>query len=238
MRDLIRAEWFKLVKSTGFKVLLICNGATVFTTLLLLVVGAKGTGYNSLIIDLTYVLHHAVVGYLFAAVFLCGEFSNRNFGMSLLCGYSRRTVFLSKALVFLFGQLLLFLTYTGITTIIMSLGNGFGKKFTMDIFLLLICGILGYMTMGTVTVLIATITRKTILAIGIGLGSTYALMWLETNIGESRLPLLRYTYIYQIGQLESWGEGFSPGIFLVVTLITIILSLAVATFVFDRTELK
>jgi len=194
LRNLMKAELFKLKKSSGFKALCICNMASILSSVLLLIAGAEGTGYNALIVSLTYILHHAVIGYLFAAVFLCGEFSNRTLGMSLLCGYSRRKVFLSKILVFLFGLLLLFLIYTGITSIVMS--------------------------------------------IGVGIGVTYALLWTEANIKEGLLSFVKYTYSYQIGQLQFWGEGFSLWIFMVVTLLTSVIALVTSILMFEKMELK
>ncbi len=238
LRNLMKAEWFKLSKSFGFKVLCLCNMASILTTVLLLIAGAKGTGYKMFMISLTYKLHHAVIGYLFAAVFLCGEFSGRTFGMSLLCGYPRRKVFLSKILMFHFGSLLLFLIYTGISTIVASIGNGFGQTFSPDILILLFCGILGNAAMGAVMILIAVIVKKSIVTIGVGIGITYALLFMESNFREGVLFFVKYTYSYQLGQLSFWGEGFSLWMFLVVMLLTFVIALVTSILIFEKVELK
>lgn len=238
MTNLMKVEFFKLRKSFGFKALCLCNIASLLSSAVLLLAGAKGSGYKVLIVSLTYVLHHAFIGYLFAAVFLCGEFSNRTFGMSLLCGYSRRKVFLSKILVFLFGLLLLFLIYTGISTIVLSIGNGFGSALSADILLLLFCGMLGNIAMGTVIILIAVITKKAIVTIGAGIGVTYALLFTESNFQEGWPAFVKYTYSYQIGQMKFWGEGFSLWTFLVVTLLTSVITLVISSLIFEKMELK
>ena len=238
MKDLMKAEWFKLSKSFGYKVLCACNIAAVFTTSLLLIAGAKGTGYEAFIMALTYILHHAVIGCLFAAIFVCSEFSNRTFGMSLLCGYSRKKVFLSKILVYLFGLICLFLLYTGAATIVMLIGNGFGQKNYLDILALLFCGIFGYAAMGTVMIFIAVIAKKAFVTVGIGIGITYALLWVETNFKDGLLSLVKYTYSYQIGQLQFWGEDFSIWMFLVIVIFTFVITLAGSIFIFDKIELK
>lgn len=236
MKNLMKAEWFKLSKSFGFRVLCLCNVATVFSTALLALAGAKATGFASFVMSLTYILHHAVIGYLFAAIFLCGEFSNRTYGLSLLCGYSRKKVFLSKILVFLLGLIWLFLIYTGVTTAVMSIANGFGQTDYMEVLVMLLCGILGYAAMGAVIIFIAVITKKAFVTVGIGMGVTYALLWIETNLKEYSLSFVKYAYTYQIGQLQFWGEGFSLWMFLVVTVLAFVIALVASIFIFDHTE--
>lgn len=146
--------------------------------------------------------------------------------------------FLSKILVFLFGLICLFLIYTGATTIVMLIGNGFGQKNYLDILSLLFCGIFGYVAMGTVMIFIAVIAKKTFVTVGIGIGVTYALLWVETNFKDGLLSIVKYTYSYQIGQLQFWGEGFSIWMFLVIVILTFVITLAGSIFIFDKIELK
>lgn len=236
MINLIKSELFKLSKSFGFKTLFLFNMTAILTAVLLLNAGAKGTGYKAIIVSLSYILHHAVIGYLFVAIFFCGEFTNRTFGMSLLCGYSRRKVFLSKILVSLAGLLLLFLIYTAAYTIVMSLGNGFGNG--SNVLTLLLCGILGNVAMGAVMILVSVIFEKAIATIGIGIGITYSLLWMSANTKDNMMPILKYTYSYQIQQLQFWEGEFSLCLYLLVTSLTIILALLASFFVFEKIELK
>lgn len=153
MKNLVKAEWFKLSKSLGFKMLCLCNAASLFVILFLILVGAKGTGYDMFLIALSYVMYHGVIGYMFTACFLCKEFSGRTFGMALSCGASRRMIFGAKVLVFLSGLLLLFLIYAGAATFIASIANGFGRGYSIDLLFLLFCGLLGCTAMGSVMLL-------------------------------------------------------------------------------------
>ena len=207
MKNLIKAEWFKLSKSTGYKMLLLCNAVSVLTSVLLLVAGTTSPGYEMLVISLTSILHHSVIGYLFAAVFICNEFSNRTFGMSLLCRSSRKKVYLSKIVVYLTGMTVLFLTYVCATTLVMTVANGFGIsiKHVKELVLLFLCGILGNIAMSSVIILVATVAKKTIATIGIGIGLTYASLWIETTFRAKPLPFVKLLYTYQIGQLQ-YGE--------------------------------
>lgn len=76
------------------------------------------------------------------------------------------------------------------------------------------------------------------MTVGIGIGVTYALLWVETNFKDGLLSLVKYTYSYQIGQLQFWGEGFSIWMFLAIVILTFVITLAGSIFIFDKIELK
>lgn len=245
MKNLIKAEWFKLSKSFGFKVLLLCNAASLFSTGILLALGfsgVKGIGYQLFVGTMKYVLHHTLIGNLFAAVFLCSEFAGSTFRMSLLCGYSRRKIFMAKALIFLAGLLLLFLVYVGITTVVVSVGNGgFGTPFNIEtcrgVFVLICYGMAGCAAMGAVMVLTAVAVKKPFITVGAGMVTMYVLCQTENLTRENPLPCLKYFYTYQIRHLKFPGEGFSPGMFLAVIAGTFILAMAASIIIFERAEL-
>ncbi|MCM1288919.1 MAG: ABC transporter permease [Clostridium sp.] len=238
MRNLIKAEWFKLSKSFGFRVLFLCNLASLCSSVFLLMAGADATGHKMLLLAITYTFHHAIIGYLFSAFFICNEFSDRTFGMSLLSGYSRRRIFISKSFVFLCGLSLLYLTYIMITTIVITIGNGYGMEFNAEFFGMLLCGMIGCITMGAVMLLVSMVMKKAVATIGVGIGIIYLLSSLESNFKEKLLPVLKYTYTYQIGQLALWGDGFSPIMYLGVMIITSLLAFVAAGIIFEKAELK
>lgn len=244
MRCLINAEWFKLKKSLGFKILLLGN---IIITLLMVilyifVLDSEFTGYRIMKSSLALVLYHAYIGYLFAAIFCCSEFSNRTFAMSLLCGYSRKQVFLSKVIVFFQGMVVLYFEAVGLETIFFSAGNGFGMGFNLDnviIMLRLLCfGLIGCLTIGAVIIFVAAVAKKSIITFGVGIGCTYVLLWMETTFYDNPLPFVKYLYTYQIRQLNFGGEKFSPGLFLMVMAATFIIALVSATLIFEKSELK
>lgn len=237
MKHLVKAEWFKLSKSFGFQVLCLYNAASsMLSAVVLLIAGAKATGFAAMRMSHTYVLHHSVIGCLFVAVFLCGEFANRTYGLSLLSGYSRKKIFLSKVLIFLVGFIWLFLIYTGGIAFIMSIGNGFGGLDHGNILFMLFCGILGYMAMGMIILLIAVMVKRAFVTVGVGMGLMYALGQMENLTREDPFPFLKYTYLYQIRQLHFWGEGFSFWMFLAVEVFTFALALQAAVFIFEHSE--
>lgn len=248
MKDLVKAEWFKLRKSLGFKLLLLVNALCAICMVSTYILLGEGNaspefcGYRAMGGGVTMVIMHAYIGYLFASVFVCNEFSSRTFAMSLLCGHSRTEIFASKAAGFFLGYFLLYWEFVGIVSIGASAVYGFGVKWSMEILweilLLLGVGLMACFTTGAVAVLIATAARKAIVAIGVGIGHTYALLWLETNFREHSLPFMKYAYTYQIRELYWRRETFSPVLFLAVTLLTSMTALAAAALVFKGAELK
>lgn len=244
MRGLVEAEWFKLKKSLGYKILLVGNVIITFSMVILyiFVLDSEFTGYYIMKSSLALVLYHAYIGYLLAAIFFCSEFSNRTFAMSLLCGYSRKQVFLSKVVVFLLGMVILFFESVGLETIFFSAGNGFGVGLNLEnmkIILRLLCfGMIGCITVGAVVVFVAVVAKKSIVTFGAGIGVTYVLLWLETTFYDNPLPLVKYSYAYQIRQIHFGGEELSPGLFLAVMAVTCTIALVSATFIFEKSELK
>ena len=211
MRNLIGAEAFKLAKSLGFKLLLCVNIVSTLIYPILFAVGAKATGYQIMLNASVDVLHHGFIGYLYAAVFLCREFSNRTFAASLL--------FLAKAAVFLSGLLLLFGVYVGLSTMYGSIANGFGMEVSLktvwNVFVQAVCGLAGCAVMGAVMLLVAAIARRAIVTLGLGIGLTYGFLWLETNFRNHPLPFMKYIYTYQIGQIWFCRRGFWTGAILI-----------------------
>lgn len=86
--------------------------------------GIAGNGYDMYTISMSYVLHHTLVGYVLTSVFLCGDFSNRVFGISLLSGYTRSKILLAKVIVLLIGLVCLFIEYVTLTTAVVTIGSG------------------------------------------------------------------------------------------------------------------
>lgn len=237
MKDLVKAEWFKLSKSFGFKMLCLYNAASsILIAVFCLIAGTKATGFAAIRMSNSYVLHHSMIGCLFAAVFLCGEFTNGTYGLSLLSGYSRKKIFLSKILIFLFGFLGLFLFYTCGIAIVVSLVNGLGEPDDMNVLFMLCCGIVGYATMGMIILLISVMAKRSFVTVGAGMALTYALGQIENLTRENPLPFLKYTYLYQIRQLHFGDEQFSFWMFWVVEILTFILALRASVFIFEHSE--
>lgn len=241
MINLIKAEWFKLSKLLGFRILCLCNMAGVFSAFLLLALGSESTGCDVMLMSLSYILHHSVIGYFLAAVFLCSEFSSRTFSCGLLCGYSRRKVLWAKISVFLLAYLLLFLMYTGMIMLPMTVRNGFGQIQYQDILFLLFCGAAAYVATGSVIIFVALAVKRAYVTVGVGVAVTYCLL-IARNFQGVWLPVIKYTYSRQTELIRFWGDGwgdsFSVWTFFVVQILTIIITLTGTVIIFEKMELK
>ncbi len=245
MKNLIRAEFFKLSKSFGYKVMLALSvGIGVLYSFIWISHSSRVTGYLVLLIMDSFVMSHTIFTSVFTAVFLCSEFSDRTMGQGLFCGVPRRSVFFSKLIVFFTGLLCLLSTVVVVTVVIMSIANGFGIELTVEgcldvlaqaaFFWLVSAAIGGFF------IFLAMATKNAVAAMGTGLGIAYILLVMTSNYvnaGWEKFALVKYSFVYQMFVLEDW-EHLNKGLFLAVTLVTLISTLTASTLIFERMELK
>ncbi|MBR1597609.1 MAG: ABC transporter permease [Lachnospiraceae bacterium] len=257
MRDLIRAEWFKLSKSRTFKVLVILNLTVFFVDWIMYSFRLCNPpprpklGYMLLPTELQYILHHEVIGYVLAATYICSEFSQRTWGTSLLSGYARKKLLLSKMIVFVGANVFLVLVYTVSGTLLTTIySGGYIETVNAEMWectiMLLLYGILGYSVFGVVMVATAVVIKKKVGTIIFGMLSSYIMTQTDIITRDNPLPFTKYTYAYQLRHLKYkdwtgpcyWGGPFEPGVYLGVMAVTFIVSMVVAVYAFNRVELK
>lgn len=241
MGNLIKAEYFKLVKSFGFKVLVFCSLILgIIFSCISIVSGNKVSGYDTFNSFLGMILYHSFFGYVFAAIFICNEYKNCTLAIEILSGFSRKKLFISKIIIYFMGMLLLCLAAVISATIIMSFANGYrvepGIVSYKDILINLVYAVAGYMALGAVIILVSVITKRAVVTISSGMILTYILLVLRTNFKE--VFFIKYTYSYQIELLRFADGNFSGREYMPVIVITFILAIAAALFIFEKTELK
>ncbi|MCM1500504.1 MAG: ABC transporter permease, partial [Clostridium sp.] len=228
MKNLIKAEFFKLLKSFGYRMAMALSvGVGLFFAFFWIANSVKASGYQMLPIMDSFVLFHTIFTSVFTAMFLCSEFSDRTMGMGLFCGLPRRSVFLAKIVVFFIGLLCLLSTVVTVPMVVMTLVNGFGMELTMAgcmevlaqvIFFWLIC-----MAMGGFFVFLALATKNAVATIGIGLGISYLLLVLTSNYVNADMMIfspVKYSFICQMFILSDWEE-LQKGLFVGVSLVTL-----------------
>lgn len=216
MKNLIKAEFFRLSKSQSFWLLLI----------LALVLGISYgisplTGYEICIVKLSPELFSAIWICLFAVSFICCEFHDRTFGRSIFCITTRQKIFLAKALVFFTGALPIMLLPAIVSTIIATTRNGFGQVWNAMLVSVIMQRLISYIFWGffmdSCALLMAALIRDRVGTFGAGVVFMYIMMSLEA---------------------DGIGAGNSFGSMLVVYLIKIVIIMAIATFVFVKRDLK
>lgn len=245
MKDLVKAEFFKLSKSPGYRVMMILSvGVGLFFGFEWIIYSVRASGYQMLSIMDSFVMFHTIFTSAFTAVFLCGEFSDRTIGMALFCGLPRRSVFLSKLLVYFTGLLCLLSTVVVVPVVMMSIMNGFGIEMTiadcMEVLAQVVFFWLVSSAMGGFFIFLALATKNKIATIGVGLGIAYLLLVMTSNYVNADIEifsLVKYSFICQMFILGDW-EHLHKGLFLAVSLITLISTLVASTLIFERSELK
>lgn len=248
MKNLIRAEFFKLSKSFGYKVMLASSaGVGLLFCYYGISNSSRASGYQMISIMDSFVMCHTIFTSVFTAVFLCSEFSDRTIGMGLFCGQPRRSVFISKLVVYFTGLLCLLSAVVVVPVVIMSIWNGFGIELTAEGFMDVLAQIVFFWlvsaAMGGFFIFLALATKNVVATMGAGLGIAFCLLVMTSNYLNSGMEKYekyaptKYSVVYQMFVLADW-EHLQKGLFLVVCLITLIVTLVLATLLFERTELK
>lgn len=237
MGRLIKAEFLKLSKSPGYKILLLsAAGMGVLIGLLMLDIqmDRNGSAVYLSMLDETQV--YAMFASIFAGVFICGEFSNRTFGVSVFSGCTRLSILLAKAAVFVIGLLSISFTYPLVSAAVTTTGKGFGA---LNAELLSQLGwatflfIFGGAAMGGFCFMLAMLIKNTGGTIGACLGTLIGL----ATIAEfpNFQPVMKYTFLYQMAQV---AQPESLAIYHIVISATIVITLIASRIIFERSELK
>lgn len=187
---MIRAELFKLIKSQFFWLLF------AFVFIMGILNGRPGssiTGYTVYhVMLMPDIFYSGLVG-LWAATFVCDDFSNRMFGMAFFCGATRCKVFSAKAVVFMAGGLLLHLLSVIIPISVAAVGNGFGiewnKAVVCEMALGLVCFILEGLFMECFALLAASLIRDRIGTFAAGTVGCYMIMLLTQSMENTGSPM-------------------------------------------------
>ena len=128
MLNMIRADLFKMSKSSAIKILF---GITTLCAIGMLVIAylipqgqiaQEYTGFGFMFSDTNMI---SILGAVIAGVFICGDFDNKTIHDAIAGGCSRVTIIVSKAIVFFCAIAFVLLPYAIITIISLSTGSEF-----------------------------------------------------------------------------------------------------------------
>lgn len=237
MGRLIKAEFLKLSKSLGYKILLLSSaGCGILVGFLMLDIFQDTNGSAVYLSALTEAQVHATFASIFAGVFICNEFSNRTFGVSVFIGCTRLSILLAKAIVFIIGLLSIIFAYPMVSAAVTTLGKGFGTL-NAELLSQLCCAtflfIFGGAAVGGFCFMLAMLIKSTGGTIGAGLGGLIGLASFAQI--PNFAPVMKYTFMYQMAQV---AEPESLVLYCAVISSTIVLTLIVSRIIFERSELK
>lgn len=222
MAKLIKAEFFKLSRSREFLLLLTAAlGMGILNGIMPIRRGYSITGYEVYRIMLVPQLSDVILLCIFAAFYVCGEFSSRTFGRTFLCGYARGQVFFAKMIVYFADLFPIILLPIAVVTAIVTAENGFGVEWgaamAVDVGARLLCYILDGFFKGSFVLLAASIIRDRLGTFGVALAGLYAMILFSGSAAEE--------------QAISW-------VFILVTVTGAAAMLAAAAYLFVKRELK
>ncbi|MDR1669321.1 MAG: ABC transporter permease [Oscillospiraceae bacterium] len=246
MGKLIRAEFLKLRKSLGYKVLFLCAmGLGLFVGFLTAYVVndfADVAGMGELGITFTTngfmmlknlindTQTNVILISIFSAIFISGEFADRTYGIALYSGVPRWKVLASKVSVYLIAILPMIVIYPVSGMLAAASRYGFGTV-PDDLLLLCLRCLLGFAAVAGFCVLMSVLIKNVGGVIGACIGGTSALTIL--NLFPKLEPAAKFSFMYQLAQIGSGGW-----MFLGVMIVTLVVSLVLAAVLFERAELK
>jgi len=131
MFNLIWADLFKMRKSTAMKVIL---GITTLSAVIMTVfaylipqgkMDAGMTGIGFMFSDINMI---SILGAVIAGFFICGDYENKTIHAAVACGCSRKSIVVSKAVVFIGAIIVALIPYAVVTGIAIGSGETFSLE--------------------------------------------------------------------------------------------------------------
>lgn len=249
MGNLLKAEFFILGKSLGFRILmfisLVSGGLAV--TINFFRIGLFNSvviGFDEIIACQQITLYNMIFGCAFAAVFICSGFKKMTYGISLLSGNSRLKIFFAKFIVSLTGMFLISVMFITVP-VIMAIANGTITKSADGmgyVLLRLLFALAGFAAQAAVIIFLAVSLKNGIATVVTGVGFTYLILIIKANMrfyeAPAIEPYIKYVYLYQAELFRLKEQGFSNGTYLAVTIFTLIAAIVFSALLFEKRELK
>lgn len=138
MLNLMRAEIYKLGKSTGFKICILLSlicAVTLTTISHAIAAGNISAGNMGNASGLTELMIISLLGSFMTGSLICGDFDTKTIHDAVACGRGRISVVISKAFVYILMIALLLLPYIITTIIALSTGAEFTAPFVASAFI-------------------------------------------------------------------------------------------------------
>ncbi len=243
MRNLIRAELFKLKKSTAYKALIliyfIIEIAVQMNNISNSVVYPK---YNPTYTGMEWLMNshqtamplYSIVVFLFAAFFVNGDIVGHTFHIGLLCGIPRKNIFWAKLIAVFVGVIPLMFVSMLTGTVLWSIHAGPGMDFSAGTVLRLATAFARYVLSSVMLIsnaaLFSVIVKSKIGTFVWSFGTLYILGVLRANIERIiQIPILCEILLILLSL-----SYLNLGTFLV----SILLKLLAAGYIFERMDFK
>ncbi len=242
MKNLIKAEFFKLKKLTAYKVLLVVylileavvQMNNISNSVLYPEYNPAYTGVEWLLNPQQTLLLYSGVIFLLTAFYVNGDFTAHTFYSSLLCGISRKAAFWAKMISLFAGVVPLLLVYSLTGTVLWSVHGGFGVDFGAEAAVLIakavVRQILVSLMLVSHAVLFAVIAKSKMGAFVWSFSTLYVFGVLRGNIENIiQIPALSKSLMFLLSLFY-----LNPVTFLA----SVLMKLLIARYIFERFDLK
>ncbi len=240
MFNLIKAEYYKILKCTAYKVLLL--SISVITFLIVIFISATDiTGYDAFIISLTQSQINIILTSIFTGIFICNEFTNRTISSSISSGNSRFLIFLSKIIVYLLGSFILMIMFPLIFISGICFIKGFGKEITNNMISYIIHSILLYFLLNLALASICSLFAFILKSVSATLGTSIGILLLLTGImafpaSETLTQFYKYTIFWQ--SIFFINESNNIKLTIIIGVLTFIITLPITYLSFKKADLN
>lgn len=220
MRNLLKAEFYKLQKAFVYRMVLLTYFLYMFNqTFKEAASGIEYTGaewFSKMHMHVPYV--HCFI--ILSAFIVAGEFTDRTFLSGFLCGFSRGKVFLAKTTIYFMAILPVMLIHILTGMMIRTFLFGFGMNLNIDTvsYIVKMTGycIIGFTGFGGFTFLCAMLGRSRVAAIGLSYGALQAIGVFAGNLEYFKNETIKkplqfifsFTAFYQLGELNGGHSDF------------------------------
>ncbi|GHV49039.1 hypothetical protein FACS189499_09720 [Clostridia bacterium] len=245
MTNLISAEWLKIRKSLGFWIL--CGASAAMSALIVVMfqvyeseipIGELLTGVSGFYQSLGQIQSNIILVSVLASIFVCGEFANRTFGISLFSGYSRRKLMAAKLIMLFIGAIILTSVMPLIMTTSFSVTNGFSSDTLSSENVLRDLGLyyLGILTLASFCAFLTYVIKSVGGSIGAGIGIGMVFAIAGSVPVEGLQQVLKFTFFQQLAGLGS--PDIDVPLYICVMVVSLAVILVASIAVFEKSDLK
>jgi ABC-type transport system involved in multi-copper enzyme maturation permease subunit len=245
MVNLVIAEGLKLRKSLGFKVLSAVAAALAVLVIILFTVytetAAGGTimnGIDAFKQSLGQTQFNIIFLTLLAAQFICAEFNNRTFGLSLFSGFSRRKLMFAKLAMLVVATVIVTTIMPAVMLVGFTIKSGFGDTAAQVPMMFRDYGLflLGNITLAAFCALLACLIKNVGGSIGAGIGIGMLLNITAQFPFPGIQEVMKFSFITQL--MYVGFENLNISFYIGVMVVTLAAMLVCAAVVIEKSELK
>jgi ABC-type transport system involved in multi-copper enzyme maturation permease subunit len=201
--------------------------------------GMKMTGIPGFYQSLSQTQVNIIFISIWSAIFICHEFANRTFGLSLFSGFKRSKLMAAKIITLCIGVVIVTTVMPVIMTIGYTVMNDFGgtaEEFALPMLRDYGLYLLGNLTLAAFCSLVAYTIRNVGGTIGACIGIGFAVNIVSMFPFEEIKNIAKFTFLYQLSIVGN--DGYDIPFYICVMVATLAVVLVCSSVVIEKSDLK